>query len=185
VLTRNGNEMERVRALERYRILDSFSRNPRSSGSPRWAAEIFCAPVALISLCPFRARLVQIPLGHQDEGDPTERLVLLGSDLRRTGTGDSGHCTRPADSGSRRGWKDTASMPEPRSAHSTATTSALCVCSIPSPRHDLDGIQEPGPARPCGDHSRRDGATQNGDRTPGTRWKSRSGCGQLSVPALA
>jgi GAF domain-containing protein len=49
MLTRNGNEMERVRALERYRILDSFPE-PAFERLTELVAEMFHTPVALISL---------------------------------------------------------------------------------------------------------------------------------------
>jgi GAF domain-containing protein len=49
MLPRNRNEMERVKALERYRLLDTFPE-PAFERITELAAEIFRAPVALISL---------------------------------------------------------------------------------------------------------------------------------------
>ncbi len=49
MLTRNGNELERVKALERYRILDSFPE-PAFERLTELVADMFRAPVALISL---------------------------------------------------------------------------------------------------------------------------------------
>jgi eukaryotic-like serine/threonine-protein kinase len=49
MLTRNGNERERIKALERYRILDSFPE-PAFERLTELVAEMFRTPVALISL---------------------------------------------------------------------------------------------------------------------------------------